>query len=360
MKTLLTPEFPHSSRPQQSGTPQPFYRGFVVGAGVLALLLAVLLFVLLRESPDEEVRSVRAFSAVVSLDIARPVPAYSDADPEKVRLGRQLFHDVRLSVDDTVSCATCHSLNTGGVDNRVHSVGVQGQLGNINAPTVYNSGLNFVQFWDGRARTLEAQIEGPLNDPKEMGANWTLVLHKLRQDPSYPRWFSQLYAQGITADNVKDAIATFERSLHTPGSSFDQFLAGDAGAFTEQEQRGYELFLSYGCASCHQGVNLGGNMYGKMGLIGDYFADRGNITEADYGRYQRTRNLDHLYQFRVPPLRNVARTMPYFHDGSANTLEQAISVMGKYQLGRSMPEEDMAALVAFLRSLTGTYNGSPL
>lgn len=301
-----------------------------------------------------------ATTTPVNFAFTQALPPSVPLDLRKVTLGQQLFHDPRLSKDDTVSCATCHGMGTGGVDNRARSVGVAGGVGTINAPTVFNSGLNFVQFWDGRASTLEAQIEGPVNHPLEMASSWAQVTPKISADANYPKLFSALYPDGITPANIKDALATFERSLITPNARFDKFLQGDAAALNEQEKQGYELFQSYGCASCHQGVNLGGNMFEKMGLMGDYFADRGNPTEADKGRFNVTHDPQNLYEFRVPSLRNVALTAPYFHDGYTQTLEDAIAIMTKYQLGRPMPTTDLHAIAAFLRSLTGEYQGKPL
>lgn len=298
--------------------------------------------------------------APVNFAFAQALPQAMALDAGKVILGQQLFHDPRLSKDDTISCASCHGLNTGGVDNRARSIGVAGGVGGINTPSVFNSGLNFVQFWDGRASTLEDQVDGPVNHPLEMGSNWALVGQKLAGDANYPRLFADLYPDGITPANIKNAIATFERSLITPNSRFDQFLLGDTLALNDQEKMGYELFQTYGCASCHQGVNLGGNMFEKMGLMGDYFVDRGKLTEADKGRFNVTHDPQNLYEFRVPPLRNVALTAPYFHDGHAQTLEQAIVIMAKYQLGRPLPDKDLNAIAAFLRSLTGQYQGRPL
>ena len=285
--------------------------------------------------------------------ITQPLPRALTLDPGKVALGNNLFHDVRLSSDDTISCSSCHDLSGGGSDNRSHSIGVDGGVGAVNAPTVLNSGFNFVQFWDGRAPTLEDQIDGPVHHPLEMASNWEQVLGKLKQDQDYRARFSTLYKDGITPDNVKDAIATFERSLFTPDSSFDRYLRGEADALAVDEQHGWQLFQSYGCASCHQGVNLGGNFYERMGLMGDYFGDRGNPTEADNGRYNVTRNQDDMHYFRVPSLRNVAFTYPYFHDGSVDNLHDAVRTMAKYQLGRNMPDEDVEAIVAFLVSLSG-------
>lgn len=293
----------------------------------------------------------------ISNDYTQPIPSKLPLDPGKVALGGKLFHDRRLSADDTISCASCHDLSAGGTDNRVHSIGINGAEGGINAPTVFNSAFNFVQFWDGRAATLEDQVEGPVNHPKEMGSNWTQVIAKLKKDSGYREQFSHLYAdQAISARNIKDAIATFERSLLTPDSRFDKFLRGNQSVLTPTEQRGYALFQSYGCVACHQGVNLGGNMFERMGLMADYFGDRGNPTEADNGRYNVTKNEADRHYFRVPSLRNVALTAPYFHDGSAATLPEAVRVMAKYQLGRSMAEQDLNDIVAFLHTLTGEGN----
>lgn len=330
----------------------------LVLAGSIIAISIMLAYRLMREVPSEKTfgNSVQ----VVNFSFTEALPEPPAADPTLVALGARLFHDKKLSADDKVSCATCHNLSTGGVDNRPRSVGIKGGVGSVNAPTVFNSGLNFVQFWDGRAKTLEAQVDGPVTHPLEMGSVWEQVLGKLGEESSYRESFANLFPDGITVQNVKIAIASFERSLVTPDSRFDYFLKGDNSALSAQEKNGYSLFQSYGCSSCHQGVNLGGNMYEKMGLMGNYFADRGNITEADKGRYNITHSVDNLYEFRVPPLRNVALTAPYFHDGSAQTLEDAIRVMAKYQLGRPMPINDLNDIAAFLRTLTGRYLGKTL
>ena len=275
-------------------------------------------------------------------------------DPAKVDLGRRLFHDPRLSRDNTLSCASCHNLATGGVDQQRVSTGVGGVKGPINAPTVFNSGFNFSQFWDGRAASLEDQIDGPLQAPIEMGSKWSDVIAKLRKDPSYPNMFNVLYpGDGIQRHTIKDAIATFERSLVTP-SRFDRYLQGNTYAISPDEKKGYERFKSYGCIACHQGTNIGGNMYQYFGVMGDYFRDRGNVTDVDYGRYNVTGKEKDRFKFRVPSLRNVALTAPYFHDGSARTLHEAVAVMAKYQLGRILPDQDLNLIVKFLESLTGT------
>ncbi|MEI7842318.1 MAG: cytochrome-c peroxidase [Gallionellaceae bacterium] len=333
---------------------------FIGGA---LLLLSIVFFAVLQNSPSDNARQSRlAAINQVKLDygITQPLPEQVELNAEKVALGERLFRDPRLSGNDTVSCASCHNLQLGGVDGLAHSVGINGGLSAVNAPTVFNSGFNFVQFWDGRAATLEEQIDGPVNNPKEMGSNWQQVIGKLNQDKTYLTQFRHLYSVGISPGNIKDAIATFERSLITPNSRFDQFLRGNKAALSEQAQNGFVLFQSYGCASCHQGINLGGNMFEKMGLLGDYFADRGNETEADIGRFQVTRNPEHMHEFKVPSLRNVARTAPYFHDGNAQTLQQAVATMARYQLGRNLTSDEIADICAFLESLTGEYQGKSL
>lgn len=282
-----------------------------------------------------------------------PLPQTIALDFRKVSLGNLLFHDKRLSHDDSLACAGCHALDRGGVDGLPRSLGIGGQSGEINAPTVLNSGFNFKQFWDGRADTLEQQIDGPVHHPKELGSNWPEIIAKLGRETDYRNRFADIYPDGIQAANIKDAIATFERALITPNSRFDRFLRGDAQALTAFELEGYRLFKSYGCVACHQGVNVGGNMFARIGVMRDYFKDRGNLTQADRGRYNVTGDLLQMHVFRVPSLRNVALTAPYFHDGSARTLEQAVEIMGRYQLGVTIPPHDVARMVAFLNTLTG-------
>lgn len=289
-------------------------------------------------------------------ELIKPLPIKSDIDPKMIDLGRKLFHDKRLSGDDTISCASCHALSTGGVDNQVTSLGIHGQRGPINSPTVFNSGFNFVQFWDGRAATLEEQADGPVNNPLEMGSNWVQVLEKLNQDPEYLKIFDTLFNDGLSPENIQKAIADYERSLITPNAKFDQYLNGNPDAISEQEKSGYELFKSVGCITCHMGINIGGNMYQKMGLFGDYFADRGGkVTEADLGRYNVTKNEGQKHFFKVPSLRNIDKTAPYFHDGSQTTLEGAVKIMAKYQLNKSLSEQEVSDIVAFLKTLTGEY-----
>ncbi len=285
----------------------------------------------------------------------KPIPDKVDVAPAKVKLGRILFHETALSKDGTLSCASCHKLTTGGTDRKKVSVGINQQQGNINSPTVYNSGLLFRQFWDGRAETLEDQIDGPIQNPLEMGNKWPEVVASLDQDPVYPMLFDSIYADGITRANIKDAIAEFERSLITPNSRFDRFLKGEASAINAQEKRGYRLFKRYGCVSCHQGVAVGGNMFQIFGVINSYFKQRGNITQADLGRFNVTGNPLDKHSFKVPSLRLAALTPPYLHDGNAATLRQAVDIMFKFQLGRMAPDEDKEDIVAFIKSLVGEH-----
>jgi cytochrome c peroxidase len=282
----------------------------------------------------------------------RPLPLSLDLDKRKVELGRKLFFDTRLSKDNTVSCASCHDFGRGGADPRPRSVGVRGQLGGVNAPSVFNSAFNFRQLWSGRAVSLEEQVDIVIKLPKVMDTNWDEILSKLSQDSALVAQFNAAYTDGLQSKNVMSAIATFERSLITP-SRFDRYLRGDPNAITEDEKRGYERFKNYGCVACHQGVNVGGNMFQVFGVMNDYFKDRGNVKDPDLGRYLVTKKDADKHVFKVPSLRNVAMTAPYFHDASARTLDQAIDVMFKYQLGRTAPDEDKRLIAAFLASLTG-------
>jgi len=281
----------------------------------------------------------------------QPLPQRLDLDTRKVDLGRALFNDKRLSKDNSIACASCHDLAKGGADGRQFAVGIKGQVGPINTPTVLNAAFNFRQFWNGRAASLEEQAAGPVHNPGEMGSNWDEVLGKLRQDAKMVEFFKNIYGDGMQPRNIQDSIATYERSLVTP-SRFDRFLRGEANAITQDEKRGYELFKNYGCVACHQGVNVGGNMYQTFGVLGNYFQDRGKVTDADLGRYAVTKRESDRYVFKVPSLRNVALTAPYFHDGSAQTLEAAVDVMFRYQLGRTAPAADKALIIKFLKTLT--------
>jgi cytochrome c peroxidase len=289
----------------------------------------------------------------------KPVPLSLDQDQAKARIGQTLFFDVRLSANSSVSCASCHDPRKGGVDGRTHSVGFNGKTTSVNAPSVLNAALNFRQFWDGRAESLEAQIDTVVQSPIEMGSNWADVLSKIARDPNYQKDFAESYKDGVNKENVENALATYERTLITPNSRFDKYLRGDPNAITDAEKAGYLKIKQFGCVACHQGVNVGGNMFQKFGVMGDYFAARGNPTTADMGRYLVTHEVEDQHVFKVPGLRNVALTAPYFHDGTAKTLEGAVDIMFRYQLGRVASKDDKQAIVTFLNTLTGELPASP-
>jgi cytochrome c peroxidase len=297
-------------------------------------------------SPETPPTTAAAAPAIEPL----PVP---DVAMNKVLLGRRLFHDTRLSGDGTLSCATCHSLDAGGAEHRPVSVGIRTQNGPINAPTVLNAEHNFVQFWDGRAATLEEQAAGPVANPIEMGGSWDTIVAAIAQNPTDQAEFGAIYTDGVTQANITDAIAEYERYLATP-SRFDAFLRGDASALNEQETRGWATFQEVGCTACHRGVNAGGGMYQRMGLLRNYFELRGTpLTEADNGRFNVTHDEADRHRFKVPTLRNVALTAPYFHDGSQAELAGAVRIMGQVQLNRDLTDAQVNDIVAFLGSLTG-------
>jgi cytochrome c peroxidase len=299
-------------------------------------------------------------SAHPDVSALRPITTLIDLDNPKVHLGKLLFNDTRLSRDDSVSCATCHDVANGGDDGRPFSVGIDQQVGERNSPTVLNASLNFAQFWDGRAATLAEQIAGPVRNPLEMDSDWPEILTKLGRDRELVKNFAALYSDGLTSTNITDAIVAYETALLTPNSPFDRFLLGDQSALSGEARQGYALFLDFGCASCHQGQNIGGNMYQRFGIIGNYIDDRGNLTESDLGRFNVTNRPEDKYFFKVPSLRNVGKTAPYFHDGSAATLDTAVKIMATYQLGRPISEDQIAVIVSFLNSLTSDVDASLL
>ena len=292
----------------------------------------------------------------------RPIDLTAEVDQEKVSLGFALFHDTRLSVDNTVSCASCHDLSTAGVDNHQYSHGVDDQVGGVNAPTVYNAVYNFVQFWDGRAKTLADQAAGPPLNPIEMAStSFDEIIAKLQADKPFAKAFTAVYPDGLTEANITDAIEEFERTLITPNSRFDKWLRGDNEAITADELAGYELFKKYDCATCHVGPNLGGQSYELMGLRRHYFADRGlELTVEDNGRFKETQLERDRHRFKVPGLRNVEHTWPYYHDGTRETLEDAVRDMGIYQSGVELTSAEVDQITSFLKTLTGEYQGKLL
>ena len=313
----------------------------------------------------KEMRKKHYTSPTVALEFAneplQPLPDKIDTNPDKVALGFDLYHDTRLSSDNTISCATCHELTTGGVDRLQFSKGVGGQLGGVNAPTVYNAALNLAQFWDGRAADLQEQAAGPPLNPVEMGhTSFDDICASLLLDKAFSERFNKVYPDGLTEANVTDAIAEFEKTLLTP-SRFDKYLRGDKSALTKEEIEGYQVFKDNKCATCHVGVNIGGQSYEYFGVKGNYFAFRNTgLTDGDNGRYAVTGDESDRHKFKTPTLRNVMITYPYMHDGTINTIEEAVQVMSQYQGGKEIPENEVNKMVTFMKTLTGEYNGKLL
>jgi cytochrome c peroxidase len=270
-----------------------------------------------------------------------PIPPPPAADPLKLALGERLFADPRLSADSSRACSFCHDVRTNGADSNQHDKALDGSELPLNTLTVFNAVLSFRLNWEGKFRTLEAQAEAALESPHGMGASVDEVLRKLSADPETARQFSKAYGHRPDRASLLDAIAIYERSLLTPGSRFDRWLGGEAAALSPEEQKGYQLFKSIGCISCHQGVNVGGNLFERHGIFHPLASPKPEI-------------------LRVPSLRNVAVTPPYFHDGSAPTLDEAVRKMAEAQLDQTLSDQQIKAIVAFLNTLTGTYRGAPV
>ena len=280
----------------------------------------------------------------------RPLPAPERVDNERFVLGRMLFHSTRFSADGRLSCASCHKLAQGGADDKPFSRGFQGRAGDYNTPTIYNSTLNFAHSWSGRDVSPERRIDRLIEDPTIFASNWPALLARLAADPALAAQFQSVYGEGPSAGGVSDALQHYLRGLSTP-SRFDRYLRGDADALSADEKAGYARFKSFGCAACHQGVNVGGNMLQKFGTMRELPGL--NTSGADLGRFQVTGRESDRQVFRVPSLRNVALTAPYFHNGSVATLDDAVDVMFRYQLGRSATARDKELIVRFLRTLSG-------
>jgi cytochrome c peroxidase len=275
-------------------------------------------------------------------------------------LGEVLFHDSRLSRGGVVACVSCHRLDQGGDDQRERPSGIDGRPLDFNSPTLFNVALNFRLNWRGNFRTLEEQNEAVLLDPRVMATTWDELLAKLRADPDYDAAFAAAYGAQPERASVLDALAVFQRSLATPNARFDLYLRGRREAITAAEERGYRLFTAFGCIACHQGQNVGGNLFQKFGIFSDPFAGGANVTKSNLGRFTITHRDRDRHVFRVPSLRNVAATAPYFHDGRTASLAEAVEVMARSQLGRELRKEDVQAIVQFLGTLTGEYRGRPL
>jgi cytochrome c peroxidase len=311
---------------------QPAATAPVPGCRVACLLLALVCL----NAVSPATAQTPTLQARPSLEPIKPIPATPAQDPRRLVLGERLFSDPRLSHDDTHSCSSCHDIQTNGASGNAHDSRPEGRPLALNTPTVFNASLNFRLNWEGNLRSLEEHAKQTLRNPAIMASSADEVVNKLRADPEMVRQFRDAYGREPDVASLLDAIATYERSLVTPGSRFDRWLAGEAAAITPEELSGYQLFKSLGCISCHQGVNVGGNLFQRHGI----FHPLGSTEPV---------------LVRVPSLRNVATTPPYFHDGSAPTLSEAVRAMGIAQLDRVLTDEQIAAIVAFLDTLTGTY-----
>ncbi len=279
-----------------------------------------------------------------------PIPVEIEYDRQKAHVGKKLFFDPRLSKDGTVACVNCHILPGSGADAAEVSTGVGGAQGVFNSPTVLNAVLNVSQFWDGRAANLEEQVHGPVSNPFEMGISMEKAAQIVNADKVYRRLFKETYGAPATASSIANAIAEFQKALITPNSRFDRFLRGVDTAITKKEKKGYELFLKRGCVTCHNGVNLGGNMYQKSGI---FFQEETVVHKEHYGRFNVTKHEKDKYYFKVPTLRNIALTAPYMHDGDVKDLAGAVRFMYRHQMGIHADEEEVDAMVSFLKTLTG-------
>lgn len=298
--------------------------------------------------------------AADALPTTAPAPANNPTTPEKVELGKMLYHDPRLSSTGTVSCASCHNTMLGGEDNRPNSMGVNGQTGGRSAPTVWNAAFNKVQFWDGRADSLEAQAAGPVTNPIEMGMkSWDDVVARLKTIKGYRHAFEVAFgsdAEAITKDNATKAIAAYERTLITPNSAYDKYVKGDKDALTEQQERGLKKAVELGCTSCHSGPAFNGpGVFQKFPVNPSGYFEAQYHFQKDKGLAEVTKKESDEHLFKVPTLRNVALTAPYMHNGSVKTLDKAVWLMAKLQLNQELSDADVADIVAFLNALTGEF-----
>lgn len=286
----------------------------------------------------------------------RPLPLASGANPARAALGRMLFNDLRLSRDNNQSCASCHQLARGGADTRALSLGAGGVANRYNTPTVYNSTFNFRQTWTGRHSNIDGLLEHVITRPNGLASSWEMVASRLTGDAGMGQQFNSVYGDDVTPAMLKDALGHYLKSLTTP-SRFDRYLRGDKDAITLDEKAGYARFKSFGCVSCHQGINVGGNMFQRFGAMRE--PAPGAAIAVDQGRFALTGRASDRGMFRVPSLRNVALTAPYFHNGSVATLDEAVDAMFKYQLGRDASRADKELVVRFLKTLSGEKLAPP-
>lgn len=288
-----------------------------------------------------------------------PIPDPPKAKTEKVNLGKHLYEDTLFSKDQSLSCYSCHSLKKGGTDNLSKYIGMNKKEGLLNTPTVLNASLNFRQFWDGRAKTLNDVIEDHIADPTVFANQWPTIIQRIKENTYLTSLFKNIYNSPPTPENSKDALTTYLKNLVTPNSPFDRFLKGDKSAISEDAKKGYLLFKNHGCITCHQGPNVGGNLYQHFGIYKDYFTTRGNITKPDLGLYNVTGKEEDKFVFKVPSLRNIVYTGYYLHDGSIVSLTDTINLMAIYQIGEPIPNQEIALITKFLESLSGVLPTVP-
>ncbi|KJV07853.1 cytochrome-c peroxidase [Methylocucumis oryzae] len=302
--------------------------------------------------------SISVASAWDALPTEAPAPQDNPTTAEKVALGQMLYHDPRLSSTGTVACASCHNTMLGGEDNRPNSMGVHGQTGGRSAPTVWNAAFNKVQFWDGRAASLEEQAAGPVTNPIEMGMkSWDDVVARLKTIEGYNQAFEKAFGKdSISKDNATKAIAAYERTLITPNSAYDKYVDGDKSALTDQQLRGMEKMAELGCTSCHSGPAFNGSgSFQKFPLFANGYFEAQFHFKKDKGLAEVTKNPADEGMWKVPTLRNIALTAPYFHNGSVKTLDKAVTLMAKLQLNKDLSKEEVADIVEFLNALTGEF-----
>ncbi len=328
---------------------------------------ALLLVACSAEAPKNQSNGTEAAMTPASeelMDSARqtfkPLPSNPEqpqgdaTTPEKIALGAMLYFDPRLSASHAISCASCHSMGLGGADAQPTSIGHHWQHGGRNAPTVFNATFNMAQFWDGRARNLTDQAGGPMVNPVEMAATAPHVVEQLKGIPGYRDAFGKAFpgdVDPVSLPHVQTTIAAFETTLITPNAPFDRYLRGDATALNATQKAGLRLFMDKGCTACHNGMNIGGTMYAKFGVAQTPAPDL--LPPGDLGRFAITKQESDRYAFKVPTLRNIALTAPYFHTGKVWDLKEAIAVMARSQLGATLSQDEVTKIEAFLQSLTG-------
>ena len=326
-----------------------YFLSVMIGLMTVAMLLVAYYILKLPNSEQVKIHTPTEYEYVSVKGPIQPIPKLKSIDPLWRNLGRALFNSPLLSADNTVACASCHVVGQGGDDGFPVSAGINGSIGSRNSPSVLNSVFSFRQFWDGRSADLAEQVVGPIHNPIEMGSNFSQIILKLQQTPEFVQAFRQVTSTGITQEAIIKALVTFEESLITPNAPIDRFLLGDEFALNAQQKVGYQKFIGFGCVSCHQGRNIGGNLYQRLGRI----AGVPEKLLKDKGRFNITNNPNDQYVFKVPSLRNINRTSPYFHNGSVATLEEAVTIMAKGQLGIDLTKTDIQDLLALFEAFNG-------